>query len=349
MYKQKVKRSFQGMQLKKIQIVPVTPLYEKYNLKRTTVIKDANDAEHEFDYDEITDRQLIGEGAFGVVFKIHHAKSKLNLAVKRVDGKKLDESNNFNKEIMDIFVPIKVGDYEYLVKFYGALYSEGDYWIISELMDTSIDFFNNAAKAKKVEISELVFSKLSHAVLSALIYLKTKGYMHRDIKPSNVLINRNGEIKVCDFGISGKINESICMTVGKGCRPYMSPEKIDEQLSQNGYTVKADIWSLGITLIEIANGEHPYQTLDYVQQIITIAKDEPPKLNSLKYSSMFGSFVDLCLKKLEVERGSCNDLIEHDFIKRYENESNDLVLINEVIDYLTKNDHLRSHDESFSD
>jgi serine/threonine protein kinase len=201
-------------------------------------------------------------------------------------------------------------------------------------MDTSLDFFNIKAKEMKIQLSELFFSKLSHAVLSALIYLKSKEYMHRDIKPSNILINRNGDIKVCDFGISGKINQSICMTVGKGCRPYMSPEKIDEQLSLNGYTVKSDIWSLGITLIEMAKGEHPYANLDYVQQIIKIVKDNPPQLDSTRYSKLFCDFVDLCLKKMEAERPHPHELIENEFITKYENSENDLELINKVIDLI---------------
>ena len=104
-------------------------------------------------------------------------------------------------------------------------------------------------------------------------------------------------------------------------------------LSQNGYTVKSDIWSLGITLIEMANGQHPYSNLDYVQQIIKIVKDTPPKLDCSKYSKLFCDFVDLCLKKMESERPNPHDLIENEFITMYaNNEMNDLDLINKVID-----------------
>lgn len=123
---------------------------------------------------------------------------------------------------MDLDVPMKAGDSPYTVKFYGALYAEGFIWVLSECMDTSLDKFYLKAKLLNLELPEIFLSKIAFAVLSALDYLKRRNIMHRDIKPSNILINRKGEIKICDFGISGTMNNSRCQTKEKGCRPYMA-------------------------------------------------------------------------------------------------------------------------------
>ncbi len=84
----------------------------------------------------------------------------------------------------------------------------------------------------------------------------------------------------------------------------------------------------------MANGQHPYSNLDYVQQIIKIVKDSPPKLDSSKFSKVFCDFVDLCLKKMESERSNPQELVENEFIKMHEQDSNDLALINQVIDFI---------------
>ena len=123
---------------------------------------------------------------------------------------------------MDIKVAEKIGDWPYLVKYYGAIYAESSYWILTELMDTSVDIFFKTAHKLGLDMPEVFLSKVAFAVLNALIYMKEKNFMHRDIKPSNILINRNGDIKICDFGVSGKIIDSISKTVGKGSRTYMS-------------------------------------------------------------------------------------------------------------------------------
>ena len=93
-------------------------------------------------------------------------------------------------------------------------------------MDSSLDSFFKKAYAAKKKLTEAFLAKVAHAVLSALVHLHTKNYMHRDIKPSNILINKNGEIRVCDFGVSGKLVNQLSSTQGKGSLNYMSVRKI---------------------------------------------------------------------------------------------------------------------------
>ena len=107
--------------------------------------------------------------------------------------------------------------------------------------------------------------------VKALSYLKEKlKIMHRDVKPSNILLDKSGAIKLCDFGISGQLVDSIAKTRDAGCRPYMAPERIDPQRAR-GYDVRSDVWSLGITLIELATGKFPYPKWNSVFEQLTQA------------------------------------------------------------------------------
>lgn len=128
-------------------------------------------------------------------------------------------------------------------------------------------------------------------MLNALEYMRAQKLMHRDIKPSNLLLNATGEIKVCDFGISGFTSNSVSYTI-TGCQIYMPPEKIMPKEGQ-GYKISADIWSLGISLCEIANGAHPFkETLGLLALVQKITRDPSPKLDSAIFSSEFCQFID---------------------------------------------------------
>ena len=129
----------------------------------------------------------------------------------------------------DIKVAESVGASPYLVKYFGALEENGFYWILTEIMDICLDkFFKKAHSHEcKRKMTEMIYSKIAFTVLSALVHLESKGYMHRDIKPSNILVNKNGEIKVCDFGVSGKIvknvnGQDLARTQGKGSFSFMA-------------------------------------------------------------------------------------------------------------------------------
>ena len=140
--------------------------------------------------------------------------------------------------------------------------------ILTELMDSSLDRLYSKAFELNLKLPEMFYSRISESILSALAYMKQLKLLHRDIKPSNILLNSNGDVKVCDFGISGFTTDSICKTF-KGCQRYMAvnfnflklyflsflnvtndkPEKI--RITDRGYSIKSDIWSLGITLVSL--------------------------------------------------------------------------------------------------
>ncbi|KAM6163765.1 dual specificity mitogen-activated protein kinase kinase 3-like [Rhynchocyon petersi] len=153
--------------------------------------------------------------------------------------------------LMDLDINMWIVDCFYTVTFYGALFREGDVWICMELMDTSLDKFYKKVLAKNMTITEDILGEIAVSIVRALEHLHSKlSVIHRDVKPSNVLINKEGHVKMCDFGISGYLVNSLAKTMDAGCKPYMAPERINPELNQKGYNVKSDVWSLGITMVK---------------------------------------------------------------------------------------------------
>lgn len=318
-------------------IQPQSPLPPKKRIELTrsckiSIQQEGEKKEFNVSFEELEVGDLLGRGQFGTVKKMKHKSSGITFAVKMINDNVMESNDSRNSEIMDLTVPIKLGDgCPFLIKFYGAIHAESYIWILTEVMDTSLDRFYAKLFALELQMPELFMSKLAFAVISSLEYMRSLKLMHRDIKPSNILINSNAELKVCDFGISGFTTNSVCSTF-KGCQRYMPPEKIDPSLTGSGYTIKADIWSLGISLIEIATGTHPFaNAVGFLGLIKSIAQNDPPKLDSSKFSPEFCTFIDKCLMKKADDRGSCEELLKEPFIEKYVNESNDLKLIERVI------------------
>nr|XP_058904367.1 dual specificity mitogen-activated protein kinase kinase 6 isoform X5 [Kogia breviceps] len=191
----------------------------------------------------------LGRGAYGVVEKMRHVPSGQIMAVKRIRA--TVNSQEQKRLLMDLDISMRTVDCPFTVTFYGALFREGDVWICMELMDTSLDKFYKQVIDKGQTIPEDILGKIAVSIVKALEHLHSKlSVIHRDVKPSNVLINTVGQVKMCDFGISGYLVDSVAKTIDAGCKPYMAPERINPELNQKGYSVKSDIWSLGITMLE---------------------------------------------------------------------------------------------------
>uniref|UniRef100_A0A3B4FML6 mitogen-activated protein kinase kinase n=1 Tax=Pundamilia nyererei TaxID=303518 RepID=A0A3B4FML6_9CICH len=248
--------------------------------------------------------------------------TKTSLTVNRIRST-VDEKEQ-KQLLMDLDVVMRSSDCPYIVQFYGALFREGDCWICMELMSTSLDkFYKYVYCALDDVIPEEILGKITLATVKALNHLKENlKIIHRDIKPSNILMDRKGNIKLCDFGISGQLVDSIAKTRDAGCRPYMAPERIDPSASRQGYDVRSDVWSLGITLYELATGRFPYPKWNSVfDQLTQVVKGEPPQLSNSEerqFSPKFTNFVNLCLTKDESKRPKYKELLKHPFILMYE-------------------------------
>uniref|UniRef100_A0A665TKY9 mitogen-activated protein kinase kinase n=1 Tax=Echeneis naucrates TaxID=173247 RepID=A0A665TKY9_ECHNA len=237
--------------------------------------------------DDLEQIAELGRGAYGVVDKMKHVPSGVIMAVKRIRA----TVNTLEQKrlLMDLDISMRTVDCFYTVTFYGALFREGDVWICMELMDTSLDKFYKKVIDKGKTIPEDILGKITVAIVKALEHLHSNlSVIHRDVKPSNVLINTQGQVKMCDFGISGHLVDSVAKTMDAGCKPYMAPERINPDLNQKGYSVKSDIWSLGITMIELAILKFPYDSWGTPFQQLKQVVDEPsPQLPADRFSPDF--------------------------------------------------------------
>lgn len=340
--RQKLKLDFQGgFERRKLNLAALSTLTKQptpiqSNMERMKTHKAVGklsfgpDKSYEYSSEDLMDCGEIGRGAYGTVNKMLHTESDTYMAVKRIRST-VDEKEQ-KQLLMDLDVVMRSSDCDYIVKFYGALFTEGDAWICMELMTTSFDqCYKHIYGVLLQSIPEDILGKMSLAVVKALDYLKTNlNIIHRDVKPSNILLDLQENIKLCDFGISGQLVDSIAKTRDAGCKPYMAPERIDPMSSRQGsYDIRSDVWSFGITLIELSTGKFPYPKWKSVfDQLTQVVKGDPPRLTNEEGRAAFSdemlSFTNMCLTKDVTRRPKYRELLMHPFILRYEEKQVDV-------------------------
>ncbi|VDL96023.1 unnamed protein product [Schistocephalus solidus] len=216
----------------------------------------------------------LGAGNWGVVSRVRHLTTGLIMAKKTI---RLDikhevrtqiirelEASFFNSPAATPHTVVSTGGWSqilhdctspYIIGYYGAFFADGNISICMEYMDGgSLDMVLKHAG----RMPEPIVSRILYAVLRGLVYLRRHlSMIHRDVKPSNILVRRNGEVKLCDFGASGKLIDSVAHSF-VGSRSYMAPERI----SGKPYNTSSDVWSLGLTLIELATGRYPIPAIE---------------------------------------------------------------------------------------
>ncbi|CAI4057924.1 hypothetical protein N7582_000967 [Saccharomyces uvarum] len=279
----------------------------------------------------------IGAGNSGTVVKALHVPDSKIVAKKTIPVEQ-NNSTIINQLVRELSIVKNVKPHENIITFYGAYYNQhinNEIIILMEYSDCgSLDKILSVYKrfvqrgtvsSKKTWFNELTISKISHGVLNGLDHLyRQYKIIHRDIKPSNVLINSKGQIKLCDFGVSKKLVNSIADTF-VGTSTYMSPERIQG----NVYSIKGDVWSLGLMIIELVTGEFPLGghndtpdgILDLLQRIVNEPSPRLPK--DRVFSKELTDFVNRCCIKNERERSSINELLHHDLILKYATASKD--------------------------
>ncbi|XP_048649759.1 dual specificity mitogen-activated protein kinase kinase 5 isoform X13 [Marmota marmota marmota] len=246
---------------------------------------------------DIRYRDTLGHGNGGTVYKAYHVPSGKILAVKVI---LLDITLELQKQIMSELEILYKCDSSYIIGFYGAFFVENRISICTEFMDGgSLDVYR--------KIPEHVLGRIAVAVVKGLTYLWSLKILHRDVKPSNMLVNTRGQVKLCDFGVSTQLVNSIAKTY-VGTNAYMAPERI----SGEQYGIHSDVWSLGISFMELALGRFPYP-------------QDSPVLPVGEFSEPFVHFITQCMRKQPKERPAPEELMGHPFIVQF-NDGNATVV-----------------------
>ncbi|KAF3768611.1 mitogen activated protein kinase [Cryphonectria parasitica EP155] len=319
-----------------------------------TGVNFASGATFKISLDEIDIMEELGKGNYGTVYKVRHARPKIPRFGQGLGGFKLssrqddssaDESSPLSPQgarpdgttgrvmamkeirleldeakfttILKELVILHECSSPYIIDFYGAFFQEGAVYMCIEYMDGgSID------KIYAGGIPEHVLRKITYSTIMGLKSLKDEHkIIHRDVKPTNILVNTRGQVKICDFGVSGNLVASIAKTT-IGCQSYMAPERISGGGIATGadgtYSVQSDIWSLGLTIIECAMGKYPYPPeicSTIFGQLNAIVEGEPPILPTEGYSALARDFVKSCLNKNPKKRHTYPMLLQHPWIK----------------------------------
>ncbi|KAL7061035.1 hypothetical protein AAHC03_09361 [Spirometra sp. Aus1] len=241
------------------------------------------------------------------------SRPELIMAVKQMQVS--SSYSNENKRIMmDLDVITKCSGCPNIVQCMGIFFSRSEVWICMEVMSTCLD---KLLKDLRQPFPEHVLGKIAVSIIKALDYLKVNhNMMHRDIKPSNMLISSNGEVKLCDFGISGQLKDSIAKSSQLGCIGYMAPERLEK----HQYDVRADIWSLGISLIELATGHFPYGGVDFEIAIVSKILHDPPPVLPVdgNFTQDFRSFMQKCLTRNQTDRPKYPALKRTEFFLKHD-------------------------------
>ncbi|XP_057676604.1 serine/threonine-protein kinase 10 [Corythoichthys intestinalis] len=253
----------------------------------------------------------LGDGAFGKVFKACNKETGVLAAAKVIETKCEEELEDYMVEI-EILAKC---DHRYIVKLLDAYYYNNHLWILIEFCP------GGAVDATMLELdrglTEPQIKVVCRQMLEALAYLHSIKIIHRDLKAGNILLMLDGDIKLADFGVSAKNAKTLQRRDSFIGTPYwMAPEVVMcETMKDAPYDYKADIWSLGITLIELAQIEPPHHDLNPMRVLLKIAKSEPPSLDHPnKWSQEFKDFLRRALDKNPETRPTAVQLLGHPFV-----------------------------------
>lgn len=257
--------------------------------------------------DPTNDFQLVeklGEGSYGSVWKSIHIKTGTVTAIKRVPVE------NDLDEILNEIKIMKQCRSAYIISYYGSYFKDSELWIVMEYCGGGS--VSDLMKILDKTLTEEQIAVVVRDSIKGLAYLHSIRKIHRDIKAGNILLSMKGESKLADFGVSGQLSDTLAKrNTVIGTPFWMAPEVIQEV----GYDIKADIWSLGITVIEMAEGKPPHSNVHPMRAIFMIPSRPPPKFTEPeKWSKEMNDFLSKCLTKNPDQRPTADELAKHPFV-----------------------------------
>uniref|UniRef100_A0A8C5DNL2 Serine/threonine-protein kinase TAO3 n=1 Tax=Gouania willdenowi TaxID=441366 RepID=A0A8C5DNL2_GOUWI len=254
--------------------------------------------------DVFCDLHEIGHGSFGAVYFARNSYSNEVVAIKKMsyNGKQTTE------KWQDIIKEVKfLGQLRHpnTIEYKGCYLKDNTAWVSASFLLLFL-FFH------KKPLQELEIAAITHGALLGLAYLHSHNMIHRDVKAGNILLTELGQVKLADFG-SASIASPANSFVGT---PYWMAPEVILAMDEGQYEGKVDIWSLGITCIELAERKPPLFNMNAMSALYHIAQNDSPTLQSIEWSDPFRSFVDYCLLKIPQDRPSSGELLRHDFVRR---------------------------------
>uniref|UniRef100_A0A6Q2YR32 non-specific serine/threonine protein kinase n=1 Tax=Esox lucius TaxID=8010 RepID=A0A6Q2YR32_ESOLU len=297
------------------------------NTSRAGSLKDPDVAELFFKEDPeklFSDLREIGHGSFGAVYFARDVRTTEVVAIKKMSY----SGKQSNEKWQDIIKEVKFLQriqHPNSIEYKGCYLREHTAWLV---MEYCLGSASDVLEVHKKPLQEMEIAAITHGALQGLAYLHSHNMIHRDIKAGNVLLTEPGQVKLADFGSASIVSPANSFV---GTPYWMAPEVI-LAMDEGQYDGKIDIWSLGITCIELAERKPPLFNMNAMSALYHIAQNESPTLQSSEWTDYFRNFVDSCLQKFPQDRPNSEELLKHAFVQRERPESvlMDLILRTKV-------------------
>ncbi|XP_067306706.1 serine/threonine-protein kinase TAO1 [Pseudorasbora parva] len=306
------------------------------NAVRAGSLKDPDIADLFFKEDPeklFSDLREIGHGSFGAVYFARDVRTSEVVAIKKMSY----SGKQSNEKWQDIIKEVKFLQrikHPNSIEYKGCYLREHTAWLV---MEYCLGSASDLLEVHKKPLQEMEIAAITHGALQGLAYLHSHNMIHRDIKAGNILLTEPGQVKLADFG-SASIASPANSFVGT---PYWMAPEVILAMDEGQYDGKVDIWSLGITCIELAERKPPLFNMNAMSALYHIAQNESPSLQSIEWTDYFRNFVDSCLQKLPQDRPNSEELLKHAFVQRERPESVLIDLILRTKDAVRELDNLQ--------